>query len=53
MNSFTSSGGLVFGVKNTISGQYAAVLSGERNAASGVTSSILGGGQYSTVFGDS
>ena len=57
MNSFSSSGGLVFGVRNTISGQYAAVLSGERNVASGVTSSILGGGQntvsgqYSTIFG--
>lgn len=57
MNSFSSSGGLVFGVRNAIRGQYAAVLSGERNIASGVTSSILGGGQntasgqYSTVLG--
>jgi len=57
MNSFSSSGGLVFGVRNAIRGQYAAVLSGERNLASGMTSSILGGGQntasgpYSTVLG--
>ena len=57
MNSFSSSGGLVFGVRNAIRGQYAAVLSGERNVASGMTSSILGGGQntasgpYSTVLG--
>ena len=57
MNSFSSSGGLVFGVRNAIRGQYAAVLSGERNVASGVTSSVLGGGQntasgqYSTVIG--
>jgi hypothetical protein len=57
MNSFSSSGGVVFGVRNAIRGQYAAILSGERNVASGVTSSILGGGQnnasgqYSTILG--
>lgn len=57
MNSFSSSGGLVFGMRNAIRGQYAAVLSGERNTASGANSSILGGGQntasgaYSTVYG--
>ena len=57
MNSFSSSGGLVFGVRNAIRGQYATVLSGERNVASGVASSVLGGGQntasgqYSTVIG--
>jgi len=57
MNSFSSSGGLVFGVRNAIRGQYAAILGGERNLASGLNSSILGGGQntasgqYSTVYG--
>ncbi|MGQ0667674.1 MAG: hypothetical protein ACT4O4_11640 [Nitrospiraceae bacterium] len=57
MNSFSSSGGLVFGTTNTISGRYAAILSGDQNVASGLTSAILGGGlntasgQSSTVFG--
>lgn len=57
MNSFSSSGGVVFGLRNAIRGQYAAILSGERNVATGVTSSILGGGQnnasgqYSTILG--
>ncbi|ALA59581.1 hypothetical protein [Nitrospira moscoviensis] len=57
MNAFSSSGGVVFGLRNAIRGQYAAILGGERNIASGVMSSVLGGGQntasgqYSTVFG--
>lgn len=57
MNSFSSSGGVVFGLRNAIRGQYASVLGGERNVASGMNSAILGGGQntvtgqYSTVLG--
>jgi hypothetical protein len=57
MNSFSSSGGVVFGLRNAIRGQYASVLGGERNVASGMNSTILGGGQntvtgqYSTVLG--
>lgn len=57
MNSFSASGGVVFGMRNAIRGQYAVVLNGERNMASGVLSSVLGGGQntasgqYSTVYG--
>jgi hypothetical protein len=57
MNSFSSSSGLVFGLRNSIRGQHATILSGERNVASGQYSSILGGGlntasgQYSTVYG--
>jgi hypothetical protein len=56
-NSFTSTGGLVFGLRNTLSGQYAAVLSGESNTASGVYAAVLGGnlntasGLRSTVYG--
>lgn len=56
-NSFTSTGGMVFGLRNTVSGQYAAVLSGEGNTASGVNSSVLSGnlnralGLRSTVYG--
>lgn len=57
MNSFSSSGGMVFGMRNAIRGQHAVVLNGERNIASGMLSSVLGGGQntasgqYSTVYG--
>jgi hypothetical protein len=57
MNSFSSSGGFVFGSNNTVSGRFATVFGGERNVASGLNSSILGGGQntasgpYSTVYG--
>jgi len=57
MNSFSSSGGVVFGMRNAIRGQYAAILGGERNIASGPNSTILGGGlntangQFSTVYG--
>ncbi len=57
MNSFSSSGGMVFGLRNAIRGQYAAVLGGERNTAIGMLSTVLGGGQntaggqYSTVYG--
>lgn len=57
MNSFRSFGGVVFGMRNTIQGQYAAVLGGERNVGSGMLSTVLGGGQntaggqYSTVYG--
>jgi hypothetical protein len=57
MNSFSSSGGMVFGMRNVIRGQHAVVLTGERNVASGIQSSVLGGGQntasgqYSTVYG--
>jgi hypothetical protein len=57
MNAFSSSGGMVFGLRNAIRGQYAAVLGGERNVANGMLSTVLGGGQntaggqYSTVYG--
>ena len=57
MNSFSSSSGLVFGLRNSIRAQHAAILSGERNIVSGPYSSILGGGlntasgPYSTVYG--
>lgn len=56
-NSFTSTGGLVFGLRNSLSGQYAAILSGDTNTASGLNASVLGGslntasGLRSTVYG--
>jgi hypothetical protein len=56
-NSFSSTGGLVFGLRNTLSGPYAAILSGEANTASGTNASVLGGnlniaaGLRSTVYG--
>lgn len=42
-NSFSSFGGLVFGLQNTIGNSYAAILGGESNQAVGFASSILGG----------
>lgn len=57
MNSFGSVGGMVFGLRNTLNGQYAAIVSGDTNAASGVNASVLGGsgntasGLRSTVYG--
>ena len=56
-NSFTSTGGLVFGLRNDLSGQYAAILSGDSNTASGLNASVLGGhlnkasGLRSSVYG--
>lgn len=56
-NSFSSTGGIVFGLRNTLSGQYAAILSGDTNIASGMNASVLGGvlntagGLRSTVYG--
>jgi hypothetical protein len=56
-NSFSSTGGLVFGLQNTLNGPYAAILSGEANTASGTNASVLGGnlniaaGLRSTVYG--
>ena len=57
LNSFNSVGGMVFGLRNTLSGQYAAIASGDTNTASGVNASVLGGngntasGLRSTVYG--
>jgi hypothetical protein len=45
MNSFSSFGGLVFGMNNKISGDYAAVLGGGQNTASGPYSTVYGGQQ--------
>lgn len=42
-NSFSSYGGLVFGVANKITGTYSAVVSGVSNTASGTSSGILSG----------
>lgn len=42
-NNFSSVGGLIVGVRGTINGQYATVLGGDMNMASGVASSVLGG----------
>lgn len=56
-NSYSSWGGLVFGVENAITGPYAAVLSGARNRAGENFASISGGsyniasGIYSSVSG--
>ena len=56
-NSFSSTGGMVFGLRNTLSGQYAAIVSGDTNIASGPNASVLGGnlnravGTRSTVYG--
>ena len=56
-NAFSSTGGLVFGLRNTLSGPYAAIFSGEANTASGTNASVLGGnlntaaGLRSTVYG--
>jgi hypothetical protein len=43
MNSFSSFGGMVFGLQNTISGQYASVLGGNQNKAEGSNSTVYGG----------
>ncbi|HEX8237574.1 MAG TPA: hypothetical protein VF600_16575 [Abditibacteriaceae bacterium] len=54
-NNFSSFGGAVFGVSNTISGKYSSILGGQFNTASDLFSSVLGGfrndasGQYSSV----
>jgi hypothetical protein len=42
MNSYGSHGGMVFGYENTVSGPYATVLSGNRNVAQGINSTVLG-----------
>lgn len=43
LNSFSSFGGMVFGLQNTISGQYASVLGGNGNTAVGSNSTVYGG----------
>ena len=56
-NAFSSTGGLVFGLRNTLSGPYSAILSGEANTASGTNASVHSGnlntavGLRSTVLG--
>jgi hypothetical protein len=56
-NSFSSTGGMVFGLRNTLSGKYATIVTGDSNTASGVNASVLGGnlnvasGLRSTVYG--
>lgn len=43
MNYFSSSGGVVFGANNRITGQYSAVLGGGQNTANGMYSTVYGG----------
>lgn len=43
LNSFSSFGGMVMGLQNTISGQYASVLGGNGNTAVGSNSTVYGG----------
>jgi len=56
-NTFSSVGGMVFGLRNTLSGQYAAIVSGDSNTASGMNASVLAGnlntasGIRATVYG--
>jgi len=56
-NTFSSTGGMVFGLRNTLSGQYATIVSGDSNIASGINATVLGGnsntasGLRSTVYG--
>jgi hypothetical protein len=56
-HNFSSYGGLVVGLGNTISGRYAAVTGGSDNTASGNSTSITGGfsntaeGEYSSISG--
>jgi hypothetical protein len=56
-NNYTSSGGLVAGSDNSITGTYSSVSAGQTNTASGFASSISGGinhtasGDYSSVSG--
>jgi hypothetical protein len=42
-HTFSSTGGVVFGSRNVISGQYATTLGGVQNSSQGAASSILGG----------
>jgi hypothetical protein len=49
-NSYSSWGGMVFGLENAISAAHAVVLSGARNKAGGSMSSITGG-SYNTATG--
>jgi hypothetical protein len=49
MNSFSSSGGLVFGTYNRISGQYSSILGGAQSTASGMYSTVYGGQQNQSV----
>jgi hypothetical protein len=49
LNSFSSFGGMVFGLQNTISGQYANVLGGNVNTAVGPNSTVYGGMGQTTV----
>ena len=43
LNTFSSFGGMVFGLQSTISGQYASVLGGSENTAVGTNSTVYGG----------
>ena len=43
LNTFSSFGGMVFGLQSTISGQYASVLGGSENTAIGTNSTVYGG----------
>ncbi len=56
-HNYSSYGGIVVGIENTISAPYASVSGGEINTASGITSSVTGGvgntasGVYSSISG--
>lgn len=49
LNSFNSVGGMVFGLQNTLSGQYASVLGGNVNTAVGPNSTVYGGGNLTAL----
>lgn len=57
LNNYSNEGGLIAGIFNTISGQYASVLGGNVNTASGVACAVSGGRfntasfEYSSVTG--
>ena len=57
LNNYTSHGGLVSGIFNTISGRYASVTGGNVNTANGLAAVVSGGrfntasGEYATVAG--
>jgi hypothetical protein len=51
-NNYSSFGGLVAGILNTISGQYATITGGNNNTASGFTASVSGG-TSNTASGES
>jgi hypothetical protein len=56
-NSYTSFGGVTFGLRNNVSGRYATILGGDRNSSTGATATVHGGSQNtasgfgSTVLG--